>query len=295
MKKTVNRILAAFIVLLFVLAFTPSASAVESDEFTIVWLTDTQSIAYHRFGNAAETMGKWIADNAEESNTRYVVHTGDLVDNGASERQWKNYDELFDQFKDRLPFISAAGNHDVKENGYLEYLARPEIQSIPADNAYGQGKASFATFEASGEQFIIVAIGYGIEMEAASWAKEVLQQHSDYTAILILHDYLKNDGELSRTGRAVFSEIVTPNDNIRLVLCGHARGTSFRTDEIDGRTVTAMMYNYQDYSDNCGQIRTLIFNTTERTLRVITYSPHTGKYYKDSTMRSADFTIANAF
>ena len=297
MKKTVNRILAAFIVLLLVLAFTPSARAVEPDEFTIVWLTDTQSIAYHDYPGAAESMGKWIAETAEEYNTRYVVHTGDLVDNGGSQRQWDNYDKLYKQFSWKLPYISVAGNHDIKgDNGWDGYLSRPEIERIPEANKYEGGKASFATFTAKGEKFIIVAVGYGVEVESAEWVNSVLDAYSNHVAILITHDYIKAGGPFTRSGKALFEAVVTQSENIRLVLCGHSRGSGFRMDEIDGRTVTTMMYNYQDYSANCGQMRTLVFNTSARTIQITTYSPYTDKYYKDWSIGGwALFTLEDAF
>ena len=290
-----RRKLIAILILIVLLVSAQPAHA-DDGTFTIVWLTDTQSIAYHDYPGAAESMGKWIAETAEEYDTRYVVHTGDLVDNGGSQRQWDNYDKLYKQFSWKLPYISVAGNHDIKgDNGWDGYLSRPEIARIPDANKYEGGKASFATFTAKGEKFIIVAIGYGVEVESAEWVNAVLDAYSDHVAILITHDYIKADGGFTRSGKALFESVVVGSDNIRLVLCGHCRGNGFRSDEIDGRTVTTMMYNYQDYSANCGQIRMLVFDTNARTIQISTYSPYTDKQYKDWSSGSATFTIDNAF
>jgi hypothetical protein len=220
-----------------------------------------------------------------------------MVDNGHRPKQWESFRKLYGKFAGVIPYIAIAGNHDlgVKLQSWAAYLSLPEVRAIPSENKFAGGKAVYVTFTHGDEKFVIAGAGYGASAECAAWLNQVLSQHSDYTAIIIAHDYLKSNGELSREGRELFESVITQSDNIRLVLCGHARGTSIRTDEIDGRTVTAMMYNYQAYSENCGQIRTLTFDPINRTIRVVTYSPYTDKFYKDSTTKSADFTLEDVF
>ena len=300
MNKIIKK--SALLLLAVMSLFMLPTSHADDDTFAIVWISDTQDITYRGYDEVLNAMGAWIMDNAEQNNTRYVVQTGDAVENGAGKRQWDNYDILYSAFAGKIPYISAAGNHEVKKNGYLEYLARPEISAIPSEHAYAGGKSSYATFEAGGEQFIIVAIGYGVEAESTPWVNQVLSEHADRVAIIIIHDYLQTQGRYEITGKRVFEDIVTPNPNVRLVLCGHVCGTSIRTDELDDngdglpdRTVTALMYNYQHFEYDCGQLRTLTFNTTDRSIRVVTYSPFTEEYYEDNTLKSGDFVLENAF
>ena len=256
--------------------------------FTIVWISDTQDMAYFGYGRPLGMMGEWIMDNKDALNIRYVVQTGDAVDNGASPWQWERFDELYGQINGKIPYISAAGNHEVKKNGYLEYLARPEVLAIPPEHAFENGKAAFSTFEADGRKFVIVAVGYGIEQDAVPWANAVLRQYEDHTAILLFHDYMQSEGRFSKNGKAMFEQIVKPNPNVRLVLCGHVCGVSSRVDPLDDdhdgipdRTVTQMMYNYQHFKADCGQLRTLTFDMDTRSITVTTYSPFTERYYRD--------------
>ena len=304
MRKLIVFILTMVVVVAILTPFGYSKADDETDDaFSILWISDTQDMAYHEYCHPLKKMGEWVMDNAESLDIRYVVQTGDAVDNGASSWQWDRYDEFYDQIRGNLPYISAAGNHEVKKNGYLEYCMREDIRTIPRSNTYKRGESSFATFEANGEKFIIVAIGFGVEQESAPWINEVLRLHKEYTAILILHDYIAVTGNFSPNGKWVFQNIVEPNPNVRLVLCGHVTSLKARADEVDDnqdgtpdRVVNAMLYNYQHYKNDCGQMRWLEFNTSDRTITVTTYSPYTDKYYKDYNFgNQSTFVIKDAF
>ena len=277
--------------------------AQESDSFTILWISDTQDISYHGYGDAFDTMGKWIVEQQDDMNIRYIVQTGDAVDNGASAWQWRNYDVMYDQFRGKIPYIAAAGNHEVKKNGYLEYCMREDVRTIPRGNTFLRGEASYATFDHHGNSFLIMAVGYGVGQDAVDWTNEVLAAYRDHTAILLVHDYLQTDGRFGVNGKALFETVVKPNPNVRLVLCGHVLGVSSRIDALDDdhdgkpdRTVAQMMYNYQHFAEDCGQLRTLTFQVDDRSIRVTTYSPVTKRYYRDYMFGDHyTFTLPNAF
>ncbi len=284
-----------------------SASRAKEDDnpgsFTIIWLADTQDMAFHKYGHALQKMGKWIVDNQKTMNIRYIVQTGDAVDNGASDRQWREFDEMYLQFRGKIPYLSAAGNHEVKKHGYLEYLQRVQVKDVPEENRFRDGESTYSTLEISGAKLIFVAIGYGVEKESVDWVNEVLRQHRDYTAILLIHDYLQTGGRFGITGKAMFHALVEPNPNVRLVLCGHVNGVSSRIDEIDDnkdgtpdRTVAQLMYDYQNANDKCGQLRTMVFNPKDHSITVTTYSPVTKRYYRDYMLGDkVTFTLKNAF
>ena len=274
-----------------------------SDSFTIIWLADTQDMAYGKYDHALRKMGKWIMDCRKPMNIRYIVQTGDAVDNGASDWQWGVFDEMYLQFRGKIPYISAAGNHDVKKHGYLEYLQRPQVKDIPQGNRFHNGESAFSTLEIKGRKFIFVAIGFGVEKASVDWANEVLRQHRDYTAILLIHDYLQTGGRFGITGKAIFHAIVEPNPNVRFVLCGHVKGVSSRFDKIDDnddgvpdRTVSQLMYNYQHFKDKCGQLRIMEFNPRDHSVTITTYSPVTKRYYRDYLFGDRPiFTLKDAY
>ncbi|MBA4347697.1 MAG: hypothetical protein C0413_02470 [Clostridiales bacterium] len=307
MKKLFSQFIAVFLLLV---AFFPSKSlahdterADDGDYFTIVWVSDTQDIAYRNRGDVLEKMGKWIIRNRDLLRIRFVVQTGDAVDNGASPWQWEAYDHLLKPFRGRIPYIAAAGNHEIKKNGFLEFCMREDVRSIPRSQTIDRGKASFATFTVKDEKFIIVSVGFGVELHYADWMNQVLKTYKDHTAILILHDYLAVTGNFSITGKQVFQQVVVPNPNVRLVLCGHVTSLKARADVVDDdgdgtpdRVVNGLLYDYQHYKEDFGQIRWLRFDLKHRSITVTTYSPFTKRYYKDFNFdNQAIFTITNAF
>lgn len=282
---------------------SPSPSPVPTP-FSLVWLSDTQNMSYYDFPGALESMGRWIADEKQEQNILYVVQTGDAVDEGWVPKQWAHFDQMYDQFKDVLPYFPIAGNHDVgiKWHGYEPYLARPYMQDFPPEQSFDGGKALYTTFSAGGTDFLLLGAGWESEENAAGWMNDVLKQHENDVAILLFHGYIRTDGTFTKVGKLMYEQVVAPNPNVRLVLCGHISGTGFRTDEFDDtgdgvpdRVVNAMLYNYQHYGENCGQLRILTFDPLARSIEVTTYSPFRNRYYKDDTFKAETFDLDHAF
>lgn len=292
-------------------ASPPRASAVPSptpepnmDPFSIIWIADTQTMVYREYKKPLRIMGEWIAKQKEEQNAVYIIHTGDAVDNGLTPDQWKTFDILYDQFRGVMPYIPVAGNHDlgVKVGDYSAYLQRPYVRDYPKERSYGGGKAVYDTFSAGGTDFLLAGLGWDAGLGAELWINQVLKAHPNHVAILLTHSYIKANGSFAEFGQEIHDRIVSKNPNIRLVLSGHVRGSGIRTEEFDDndddradRVVNALLYNYQHYDRNCGQLRTLTFDPVERSIRVVTYSPYTKIYYNDGHFRKPEFTLENAF
>ena len=272
--------------------------------FSIAWISDTQSMTYCNYTDALESMGRWIADEKDERNILYVVQTGDAVENGFSDWQWKNYDACYNQFKELLPYIAVAGNHEIgmKRHSYVGYLSRRNVSEIPRRNSFERGRAVYATMRAGGIDFLILGAGWESELMSVEWMNEILREHPDSVAILLFHGYIQTNGTYTVVGKKMFEQVVKPNPNVKLVLCGHVLGTAVRFEDVDDngdgaadRRVTALMYNYQHAGQDCGQLRLLTFDPMERSLRVLTYSPYLKRYYRDYTYSSSDFLLENVF
>lgn len=261
-------------------------------------------MSYYRYPGRLAEMGKWIANERDEKNIVYVVQTGDAVENGFSDWQWKEFDTCYQEFQGKLPYFAVAGNHElsIKRKDYSAYLARDYVKGIPPGNAFENGRAAYATFSAGGTDFLLMGAGWDSELDAVPWMNDVLRQHKDHVAILLFHGYLTAENRYTTIGRQMFDLVVKPNPNVRLVLCGHVCGTAYREDEIDDtgdgipdRRVSAMMYNYQRERIDTGQIRLLTFNPVSHRLTVVTYSPPLKRYFRDSYFSRAEFTIDGAF
>jgi len=284
---------------------SPAPTATPKPEkFSIIWLADTQTTAYHQHNDVFQAMGEWIIENEKPLNIRYIVQTGDLVDNGFKKKQWDSFDVLLKQFYGKIPYLPIAGNHDlgVKWENYRAYLEQPFVQDLPKEQVFNRGRAVCAEFQAGGIDFLLIGAGWNAEASCARWINSVLHAHPDHVAILLFHSYINATGDLSHQGISLHN-LVSKNPNVRLVLSGHLRGNGFRAeefdDDVDGkvdRTVNAMLYNYQGYDHNSsGQLRVLQFDTATRNIHVYTYSPYTQDYYRDEFFKTSEFDLLNAF
>ncbi|MEN6561991.1 MAG: metallophosphoesterase [Christensenella sp.] len=261
-------------------------------------------MSYYNYPGALSSMGRWIADQKKSRNIVYVVQTGDAVDEGWIPKQWENFDQLYHGFQDILPYFPIAGNHDVgmQWHGYGPYLARPYVKGFPRGNSFEGGRAVFATFSAGGTDFLLLGAGWESEVESVAWMNDVLRQYPDDTAILLFHGYINADGTFTKVGQQMFDRVVAPNPNVRLVLCGHVRGTGYRSDDLDDtgdgapdRRVNTMLCNYQHYDQNCGQLRVLTFDPVSRSIEVMTYSPYSDYLFEDDYFKASTFKLEHAF
>ena len=285
---------------------SPAPTATPKPEtFTIIWLSDTQTIAYNKDNKVFKAMGEWIAAQEEPLDIRYIVQTGDMVDNGYMQKQWDSFLIMSDYFYGKIPYLTIAGNHDlgVKRQEYSAYLELPFVTDLPAEQKFKGGQALYAEFTAGGEDFLLIGAGWGADVSSTVWINKVLRAHPDSVAILLMHSYLNASDGLSYQGDEIRDQIVATNPNVRLVLAGHIRGSGYLMEEFDDdgdgtmdRQVHAMLYNYQEYPRyGSGQLRILTFDTATRNIHVATYSPYTDRYYSDRHFKAMEFDLENAF
>ncbi len=304
--RRMSALLAFLLIFVFTTACGSSASAsqaaniseaVSSDstrsgsQYTFVWMSDTQyySASYPEIFCA---MTKWVADNKNSRNIKAVFHTGDLVDDESDSTQWNNAVTAMSLLNGAVPYTVLAGNNDVSTNDsgddyteYLKYFGQAGGSS-GSIMRYKDGEAMALLLEAGTEKYVVLAIGWDADSKELSWADEILAQYADRVAIVTTHDYMKSDGSLSSNGENIFREIVRPNANVRLVLCGHKYSAARRTTEIDDngdgtadRTVWQLLADYQNSTKGGdGYLRLLTVDEDEKTLSVKTYSPYLDQY-----------------
>ncbi len=253
--------------------------------FCMIWLSDTQNYS-GGYPDTFYTMTDGIVENKAAMDIRFVFHTGDLVSASRSEQQWQVAAQAMQRLNGKIPYLCAAGNHDVGKkyqfNNFYNYVDQKQTPMLSGD-ALEEGRIRYTLFSANGRNYIFVSIGFmrtGPNDEDAAWVSHILQSYKSYTAILITHSYLHSDGKhLTTQGKAIYDKIVVPNSNVWLVLSGHCRKPASRTDELDDdgdgvadRTVYAVMSNYQDApKGGSGYLRIINFGPT--TVCMSTYSP----------------------
>lgn len=292
----------------------------DSFDFSLAYVTDTQYLSEgavegrSAFAEAYEDINRWIVDNADERKIAYTAHTGDLINNwiatGANgdtaEYEQRAREEFafaadtMDILTDAgMPWGTIPGNHDNKfgttNELYNEYFGPEDLAEVPG---YGgswrpdDAQNHFDLFEAGGQEFIVVYLGFIAGQEEIDWANGVLEAHRDRKAIFATHEYLRpsdnpdgRDGALSdenasSQGEELMEKVVLPNRNVFMTLSGHTHGVALnikRDVGEQGRTVVEMLANYQFYQVDgerrTGHFRLLQFDVDESTVAVNTYSP----------------------
>ncbi|RXT02835.1 lamin tail domain-containing protein [Ammoniphilus sp. CFH 90114] len=258
-------------------------------DFSFGWITDTQYYSKN-YPHIFDKMTQWIADNQMEKKLKYVVHTGDLVDN-MEEIQYVRADasmKILDNAN--IPYGVLAGNHDVHYNAadysmYSKYFGRDRFAHLPH---YGgdldNNRDHFDLISSNGHDFIILYLGWVIDQESIDWANEVLKRYEDRNAIVAVHENINPEGKYSGQGQEIWDKIVVPNDNVFMVLSGHIIGVSHNIKMIGDRQVIEMLANYQGLAEGgLGYLRMLYFDAENQQMIVNTYSPYLNdyNYYED--------------
>ena len=189
-----------------------TAVAEKGVSFSIIVLPDTQyySESYPQHF-AAQT--QWIKDNVKELNIQYVLHLGDLTDNGTT-NEWDVARAAMDTLNGVVPYALTTGNHDfvdVCRKMNRNTLFNNSNKDIPAYFGPGtpyatqasiggfypdkpdQTENSWHTFHAMGEDFLILTLEWGPRNLVVEWADAVVQNHPNHHVILITHAYMNHD------------------------------------------------------------------------------------------------------
>ncbi len=289
---------------------------------TMIWSTDPQH--YTKFPDLYEYYYKiyeYAAEGYQNGDIGYIFTTGDLVDDrpyaAVAPRQWGVASKALSIAEEvGMPAGVVTGNHDVIDFTPTDYSAGPNTTSdygkfweiFPASRFnqtrwYGgslnNNRSHYDLVTIGNVDFIILQLGYGFEAddETVAWANDVLKTYRHRVAIVATHQYLQNN-TADRYGRAelIFSKIVDPNPNVKMVLCGHDDGSlCLEKTASDGRTVYEILSDYQfveaedpDFYANehyiasvpscCGDGYIRLLSVEGDTLSSITYSPVTDRY-----------------
>ncbi|OPH46681.1 hypothetical protein BC351_14440 [Paenibacillus ferrarius] len=259
-------------------------------DFSFVWMTDTQLEA-ESFPGAYDASTQWIADNKDAQKIQYVIHTGDIVNSANQESQWQNADHSMKILDNAgIPYGVIQGNHDMNNALYGKYFgafrfAGKLFQGKPYYNEYNSWNQNhYDLISAGGVDFIIMYIGWGgFNQSSINWANQVLQQYKDRKAILAVHEYLLYSGTYGTDdygGKKIMEQIVQPNSNIFMVLCGHNQSAYYNVKRIGGKVVYELLHDYQDAAlGGAGYIRMMYFDLKKQMISMVPYSPITKDNY----------------
>ncbi|WP_433945297.1 S-layer homology domain-containing protein [Paenibacillus sp. SN-8-1] len=261
-------------------------------DFSFVWMSDTQYYS-QSFPYIYQKNVKWIADNKDKINLKYVIHTGDIVDKSYQEYQWQEADKDMKVLEDAsIPYGVLAGNHDVnhQENDYSkywEYFGESRFKNMPTfAGSYENNRGHYDLVSAGGNDFIIVYMGWGLGDKEIEWMNEVVSKYPERKAILCLHEYMLVSNNRAPIADKIYEKVVIPNKNVFATLSGHYHDAQLKVDEIDDngdkvpdRKVYQMLADYQGAPEGgLGYIRLMQFDMKNNKLHIKTYSPYLDKY-----------------
>ncbi len=298
-KKAVALVLSLVLVYgacpLTLTATAATISPIEEENFTILWATDPQWYSF-AYPEIIANQNNWVVDNYHRMDMRYIVHTGDFVDNPNSHEQWAIMDAEYKKWDDAgLAYGILAGNHDVSgsdHSNFSSYFGESRYNTKPwYGGSYQDNFGHYDLMTIEGVDFIFVYMGYNSSYADAdfAWMNSVLAQYPNRIAFLSFHDYLYANGQRSANGEQFFQRVVLKNPNVRQVMCGHNYNSTRKIDEIDDdgdgkadRTVYQMMANYQSTTKGGnGFMRFMEFDLSDSTVIHRTYSPYTETFGSD--------------
>lgn len=246
------------------------------DIYTIAFVSDTQRYSQDANGTNAK-MIKALVDDKDKYNIEYVIHSGDLVQNPDNDNEWQVAREAMDQLNGVIPYGVLAGNHDQgtgdnRFTTYSKYFGEASYKDYDYfDASFEDGRAHSQLVTIGSTDFVVVYISDDPSRDCIKFANEVFAKYSDRVGILVTHKYMEPDLSLEEMGEYMLENIVKPNENVKIVLCGHESAAGYLETKVGDRSVIQIMANYQDA--NNGSMMYLQINETAKTLTGISYSP----------------------
>ena len=293
--KMKNKLTAYFLSIVILAAcllggLTEKASAATDQDadgkFSIAIIPDTQQetviqnmISKKIFKNRTQ----WLADNKNELDLRYVVHTGDVVNwDTADHAQFAIASEAMKVLDDaNIDNSLALGNHDtaavgpggsaidppntktlvrktITFNTYFPVSRYPGMVTYEADKVDN----AYRTFNASGVKWLVLTLELWPRTEVVSWADQVVSSHMDYNVIVATHSYMNGDSSIyqksdygSNSPKYLFDNLIKLYPNIKMVFSGHVGISSSRVDTgVNGNKIVSILGCFHDNNENPVQI-----------------------------------------
>ena len=195
----------------------------ESDlkSFTFINITDTQGVAVGDYA-------KWknILDKALEKfpSARFLVHTGDIVDNGDKTNQWDNFASAAKSELMNLPIAPVVGNHDVLNKNRTNSNAKnfTDRFNLPAEQNTGAPAGTVYSFDYGNTHIAVMNTECGSKnfKSQGDWLRKDMAKSDKPWKIVALHrgpyGATYNTTDIRKAWVPVFDEL-----GIDLVLQGH--------------------------------------------------------------------------
>jgi VCBS repeat-containing protein len=253
-------------------------------DFTLALIPDPQNYTANASRASTYYNGEtnWIVANQTTSNIVFATTTGDLVNTATNATEYGYADAAFDILDaGGVPYSVGPGNHDYALTNYNVYFGTSRFSGKSwYQGAAGTGNENnYSFFSASGNDFILINLGYNPSTTYMDWADALLKANPTKRGIVVSHSIINIDN--SWTYQALYTSL-KDNPNLFLMLCGHMHsssdGAAYRAElGDDGHTIHIVQADYQDYPNGGnGYLRLLRFSPANDKIYATTYSAVSG-------------------
>ncbi len=266
--------------LLFISAGLMTACSSGRHTTCIVLLPDTQNYAA-KFPEIVQSQTDWIKKQA--ATIDLVLQQGDLT-NANGDKQWLVIQKAFQKLDSVVPYVLAAGNHDMgsapgkvadirNTDLFNKYFPAQHMKRLPGfAGLFEENKMENAWYllQTRKTKWLILTLEFGPRNKVLDWANKIVADHPDRTVILNTHSYMYSDStrqgpgdnwrpqsyglgaatgdDAVNDGEDIWNKLVKLHPNIRFVFSGHILNTGVGTlvsKNDHGYPVYQMLANYQ--------------------------------------------------
>jgi hypothetical protein len=205
----------------------------KSKPFSFIYLADAQYDIYSLWSRTVR------AAFLEAPKARFMIHTGDLVNQGDSDRQWREWFEAGGWILAMIPSIPVTGNHEYmkQEPGRPSLSKYWKLQfTLPEADRKGLDETVYFV-DYQGVRVVALNSNLAIK-DQAKWLENLLKNNPNGWTIIALHHpiyssaHRRNNKELIKYWKPVFEKY-----KVDLVLQGHdhvyGRGRGVCSEEED--------------------------------------------------------------
>lgn len=136
----------------------------KSYDYSFVWMSDTQYYAQD-YPAVFKSLTEWISQNKDVMNIKYVFHTGDIVNKGKDDKQWKHANSYMNTLEvAKIPYGVLPGNHDegddLKQYGHYFGENRFRNKHYYGDS-YQNNRGHYDLISVNGKDYVFCLFGLG--------------------------------------------------------------------------------------------------------------------------------------
>ena len=258
-----------------------SSCSTKMHQVRIVLLPDTQTYA-EKYPEVLDSQINWVARNAKQ--IAFVMQQGDLTQNN-NDKEWKVIQNSFSKLNGKVPYVLAAGNHDMGSadgkfadvrnstlfNTYFPYSQMSSLPGFSGVAEEGKMDNAYYIFKTGKINWLVITLEFGPRNSILNWAGSVIEKYPSHSVIINTHSYMYSDstrqgpgdnwrpqaygvgkdtGDSSvNDGEQIWDKLVKDHSNVRFVFSGHVLNTGVGTlvsINSKGFPVYQMLANYQE-------------------------------------------------